>query len=367
MRNKLGARRYGLPVLVVLLMACVFSLIFYPMTHIHPKGLQFAVLSLDEGMSTPAGEVNAGGGIVEAMVGQSDDLDATVVWTPVDSQEALDVALADNEYYGAVVIPADFTARRAAAQTTGEDQPSLRVQLDNARSPLVANLMRTQIASVFEQMGVGTDIEVIHAGPSAASANMIGTMLSQQLSVMPTVLFSLICSALLSLLVVPVRGLERASRPPALGRQLGGIAVLSLLVGAVVWCMLRLIADVDVTATAFVFLWMSAAALMLVFTGAFDIHPALGALVAIGIFALGTSCGILPLEVLPVFWQDWVYGWVPQRFIGEGMRQIVYMGAGVWNRAGLPLVLTGCAGLVLAALSMLVPSRRPTTTEPASR
>ena len=365
MGNKLGGRRYGLPVLVVLLVACIFSLLFYPMTHMHPRGLQFAVLSLDEGMSTPAGDVNAGDGVVEAMVGQSDDPDATITWTPVDSQEALDAALADNEYYGAVIIPADFTARQAAAQTTGEGQPSLQVRLDNAKSPLVTNLMRTQIASVFEQMGVGTDIEVIHAGPSTAATNMIGTMLSQQLSVMPTVLFSLICSALLSLLVVPVRGLGRASRLPALGKQLGGIAVLSLLVGAVVWCMLRLIADVDVSAAALGFLWMSAAALMLVFTSAFDIHPALGALVAIGVFALGTSCGILPLEVLPAFWQDWVYGWVPQRFIGEGMRQIVYMGTGVWNRAGLPLVLTGCAGLVLAALSMIVPSRRPATTRPA--
>ena len=53
MLDKLGKRKYVAPLLIGVLVACVMSLMFYPMANMEMKGLPFAVLSLDEGVIAP--------------------------------------------------------------------------------------------------------------------------------------------------------------------------------------------------------------------------------------------------------------------------------------------------------------------------
>ena len=61
-----GHVRLALPSAIVLVVACVMGLVFYPMAHMEMRDLPFAVLSLDEGAQTPAGQMNAGNMLVEA-------------------------------------------------------------------------------------------------------------------------------------------------------------------------------------------------------------------------------------------------------------------------------------------------------------
>lgn len=60
-----GHVRLALPSAIVLVVACVMGLVFYPMAHMEMRDLPFAVLSLDEGAQTPAGQMNAGNMLVE--------------------------------------------------------------------------------------------------------------------------------------------------------------------------------------------------------------------------------------------------------------------------------------------------------------
>ena len=59
-----GHVRLALPSAIVLVVACVMGLVFYPMAHMEMRDLPFAVLSLDEGAQTPAGQMNAGNMLV---------------------------------------------------------------------------------------------------------------------------------------------------------------------------------------------------------------------------------------------------------------------------------------------------------------
>ncbi|MDR1712714.1 MAG: hypothetical protein LBR39_00940 [Coriobacteriales bacterium] len=115
----LGNRRYALPLVAVLVIFCVMSLVVYPILNAAPKDVPFALLNLDEGADTPAGYVNAGEAIVENMTGGAAlpaGQESPIVWTVFDSQSALDEALENNEFYGALIIPAGFTADTAAAK-----------------------------------------------------------------------------------------------------------------------------------------------------------------------------------------------------------------------------------------------------------
>ena len=47
---------------------------------------------------------------------------------------------------------------------------------------------------------------------------------------------------------------------------------------------------------------------------------------------MGTmSCACIAPEMLPQAWLDWVYPWSPARFVVEGARQVVFLGAGALN------------------------------------
>ncbi|WP_270298815.1 ABC transporter permease [Eggerthella sinensis] len=112
MLEKAKGAKYVVPLVVVALAACLFGLVFYPMANMEMKNLPFAVLSLDEGAQTPQGEMNVGDTLVENMVSSADAEDAPIAWTVLDSQDELDEAFENNEFYGALVVPEGYTAAR---------------------------------------------------------------------------------------------------------------------------------------------------------------------------------------------------------------------------------------------------------------
>lgn len=363
MKERLGTKRHAAPLAAIIIVACVLSLAFYPMTHLEPKGLSFGVLSLDEGLTTPAGTVNAGETMVENMTSLGKD-DSTVSWERFYSQSELDEALEDGALYGAVIVPADFTASSVAAQAGSGEASALKIVIDNAKSPVVANLMRTNLPTLFEQLGVQTEVEVVNQGPTVEGGNALGTMMSQQIAVMPTVMLSIFVAALIALIVTPLTQERGRKRWQAAGLQAALALAFSLVVAVAVWLMVVGVAGIEANAGSILFLWTASFGLMLALVGAFDVHAGLGALVAVCVFSLGMVCGVMPLEMLPAFWQDWVFPWAPQRFIGEGVRAILYRGAGAWNASCPPLLALAGAGAVLACIAAALPSRAGTQKSP---
>lgn len=411
MFEKLGRKSYAVPLAVAVVIACVMSLMFFPVANMEMKELPFAVLSLDEGVETPQGTVNAGDAIIENIAAASeseDGAESPIAWTKVGSREELDESLENGEFYGALIVPASFSADQAAAKQAEAqaalaqaqalqaaaaagaqaqagapgassvdpvelDQadrgsasdaatPTLEVVLDNAKSPLVANQMKSGIASMFQQLGVEVEVETIHAGgvaPSqddAATASPMAGMLSQQMTIMPLFLMSMVGALVLSRVF---KAESRASKPElwkSLGVQTAYAVAVSLIASLCVYGMLSWVAGVEAPMAGFVlFSWLASFCVMLLFLGAFNLSLGLGGFIVLCGLA-GIMCGVLPYEALPAFWQDWVYPWAPQRFIGEGLRAVLYLDAGAWNAASGPLTAIGTVGVVLAGFSVLLPS-----------
>lgn len=428
MFEKLGNKKYAVPLVVAIVIACVMSFMFYPMAHMEMKGLPFAVLSLDEGAETPQGTVNAGSSIVKNMMSATEGAgdDSPIAWVEVSSREELDAALEKGEYYGAMIVPDDFTEKQlvtkqaesqaliaqaqalqarqaqvAAASSLGQaagvgqgssalagqaqnagsaglatageqvveesptvQEPLLQVIIDNAKSPLVASQMKTSMTTMFRQMGVGVEVETIHAGVSDASegttsaSSPLSGMMSLQLTVAPLFVMSMMGALVLSRIFSKKRDVSSAMRWKSLAMQAVYAVAASLVASLCVCAMLTWVAGIESPVVDFVlFAWFASYCVMLLFLGLFNLSFGLGALVAAIAMAGGTMVGALPFEALPVFWQDWLYPWVPQRFVSEGLRAILYLGSGAWNSGSGPLAIIGVVGAALGCIAALLPKR----------
>lgn len=84
--------------------------------------------------------------------------------------------------------------------------------------------------------------------------------------------------------------------------------------------------------------------------GAMVLASATIGLAGAGLLGMGTAN--LPYEFLPAFWQDWIYPWMPLRFLAEGARALAFQGAALWNGSTAALSVTalvGAAALITSA------------------
>ncbi|WRS29226.1 ABC transporter permease [Actinomycetaceae bacterium MB13-C1-2] len=367
MFEKLGAKKFAVPALMVLLIGCVMALIFYPILNMKPQELPFAIVSLDEGAETPAGDMNAGEMMVTGLTTAEtpDGETAPISWELMSSQADLDAALENNDYYGALVIPADFTEKQMLAQAGQGEAPVVSVVLDNAKSPMVANQMQASIGAMLAQMDLNADVQIIHTGNSDAdAASPLTNMMSQNIAVMPLMIMSMIGGIVISRILPRTTAASTSGRFANLGKQLGYAAGLSLLISlaAVILINTLVHAGAPFLVTT-VFLWFASFAVMSLFLGAFDIAVPLGALAVLLVLFCGMMTAVLPAEMLPPFWANWIVPWVPQPFIAQGIRDILYMGAGLMPRGTGGLLIIGGVGLLLAIAAAFIPSRAKNTVE----
>ena len=92
---------------------------------------------------------------------------------------------------------------------------------------------------------------------------------------------------------------------------------------------------------------------MVFFVGLADLSKPLGILVLLVIFALGMATALLPAEMLPSFWSDWVYPWAPQRYWGDALRSIVYFGKDVFACGVVPMLVYGVIGLLAGLVACI--------------
>ena len=108
---------------------------------------------------------------------------------------------------------------------------------------------------------------------------------------------------------------------------------------------------------------------MLALVGLTDACLPVGALFAITVFAVGMGTAMLPAELMPTFWADWVFPWAPQAHLGQGVRTIVYCGQNPGMADAGPLMVfavIGIAALLLAAGLATAKSAKAKDTAPAA-
>ncbi|MGI5951689.1 MAG: YhgE/Pip domain-containing protein [Brooklawnia sp.] len=337
------------PLLAVLAAIGVVTLLGAPMMVMKPRELPIAVANLDQGAQTSAGEANASEQVIAQLT--ASDMDGMVQWLTYTSQEEIDQALEDNEVYAALVVPGNFTmASAAAAQGAGEAEPIV-LTINEGKNPMVS----TQLATAFGALTSG-DLPVVqqafHPIPRTlgASAMFLPVVL---------VLMTFASSLVGGFATATALPLGPTGRWKTVAAQTALAVVVAPVVGLVCVLVVNAItgAGLPVVDMA-VFFGLSSLALMTVVIASVNLLGAAGLVIPMLFLLLGMATGNLAYELLPAFWQNFVYPWNPLRFMGDGARALAFQGAGWWNAATPAMVVLLVIGLVLVATSVLGPRGR---------
>ena len=341
MLEKLGKKALIAPIGSGIVLCCILSLAIAPMLRAEPQNVPFAIVNLDKGAVTIAGNSNIGQTMADNLISgksslgeDSDDesesdntLSNTVSCTQLSSEEELQEALANNEYYGGIVIPANFTSQQMSKAVGLSNAPELTVYLNKAKSPQMVSSMQTTLSTAMLKMGVAANIEVVNDA-DLGGGTMSETM-SVQMLVMPLFMLTMIGSIITSLVFwrKDVTGLRRKNAWLAALVQLVFIVVLSAIMAGLALFIDTVAGGLSLPLDMiYPFLWFGCFCCMLCFVALCDACLPLGALVAVGTFALGMGTAMLAPEMLPSFWADWICPWAPQAHFGNGIRTIIYLG-----------------------------------------
>ena len=199
--------------------------------------------------------------------------------------------------------------------------------LNKAKSPQMVSSMQTTLSTAMLKMGVAANIEVVNDA-DLGGGTMSETM-SVQMLVMPLFMLTMIGSIITSLVFwrKDVTGLRRKNAWLAALVQLVFIVVLSVIMAGLALFIDTVAGGLSLPLDMiYPFLWFGCFCCMLCFVALCDACLPLGALVAVGTFALGMGTAMLAPEMLPSFWADWICPWAPQAHFGNGIRTIIYLG-----------------------------------------
>ena len=348
--------------IIALVIIFIFSLTLFPSVQPQPKKLPIAIVNEDEGVEIPnQPKMNMGQTIVEMMRKSStttkDEVPA-VKWVEVKSVKEVQKGLDNQKYYAALIIPKDFSAKQASLRTPAPSTPEVQIYINQGMNTAAStmagqilngvvdnmnNTVRTQLLEGFEKQGATLTAKqaaslVTPIIKKVTNVNEIGTNSANGNS--PVSLFQPLWMASLAsaaIIFMAVSKMAIRTRKESIMARVGQIlmgAVVALVIGfGLTW-----IADgmvglniPDFTNTA-LFLTITSFSFFLMISAVFSLVGIRGIAVFVLMLFFGAPLLALAPEMMSPFYQDWIYSWLPMRFMVGGLREIFFFGNGLsWN------------------------------------
>ncbi|MFB7118811.1 YhgE/Pip domain-containing protein [Bacillus tropicus] len=361
---------------VALLVVFIFSLTLFPTVQPNLKNLPIAIVNEDKGVEIPnQPKMNMGQTIVDNMKKTSkSEKEPAVKWVEVKNKESVQKGLNNQEYYAALVIPKDFSTKQASLRTPQPSSPEVEIFINQGMNTAASTMAGQMLNTVVDNMNNNVRKQILE-GLKAKGATLTADQVSNVVTPItkkvtnvnevgknsangnsPISLFQPLWIASLAsaaIIFIAISKMPIHTRKENFVLKLNQIvtgAIAALVIGfGLTWIadsMVGLnISNFTDTAlflsiTSFSFFLMISAVLSLI------------GLKGIGVFALllffGAPLLSLAPEMLSPFYQDWVYIWLPMRFMIEGLREIFFFGKGLsWSTPLTVLVWIGAVSMVI--------------------
>ncbi len=364
--------------IIALAVVFIFALILIPSAKSTPKLLPIAIVNLDKGLEiTGQPKMNLGETIVEKVQSTSSQADGEAVkWVVVDNVDDVKKLMDSRDCYAALIIPSDFSAKQATFRTLDPVNPEIEIMVNqgaNAMASTAANQILNTIvdgvgATVRTQILDGVTAQNGSLTPKQAASlvmpitkkmtnyNEIGT--KSMNGVAPVSLFqpvwigSILGAMLFFLVSKKWIGSNRKENLKTLVFQLCLSAVVALFVGfGLTWLAEHLLGlAIPHFIPTFLFIALSCLAFILMIASVLLWVGFPG----VGIFALlmffgGPLLALAP-EFMPNFYQNWIYPWLPMRFLVDGLRDLLFFDNGT-HLSGSIIVLVG---IILVSILIIV-------------
>lgn len=354
MKNNINIKNMVLPIVVSIFAILVALLMTVPIIKSEPKDIPLAVISLDQGIKTPAGEVNAGSQLVEKLTDST--ADSPFTWKQYSSLAETEAAVKDGDVYGSLVVPANYTASVAAAKVDPVKTPlAIDATINMGKNATVASSVQTAFQQMSASSGVIINTTIVNPAPEGVSASAV--MALGMLLFLPSWITAFVMTRF-----IKTDWSKREGRAKIYGIKLGLAVATSFIIGVGVSTIASTVVGIEGMFWSIALFGMLASfAFQTIVLAAIGWLGTKGMIIPVIVMVLGTSSLSLPYEFLPNFWQDFVYPWVPQHFMGLGMREIVFMGKGAFdNSAVLGLLITTGVGLVALTSTLAKPIEKTT-------
>lgn len=361
---------------IALVAMLIFSLTLFPSVQPTPKQLPIALVNEDAGI----GNTNVGSTIIDTLMTAAGD-ESALKWIVVDSKKALEQGLHEKEYYAALYIPENFSIQQASLQTAAPTNPTLQIFINQGMNAAVANITTQALNGIVDQINSTMRTQLLErmkventtVTPDQAAALATPIMKVVTLANAPTEntgggnmpinffqpiwISSLATAALLFFAMKKSKGNRFTLR----GMQL----VMGIIAAALLGFGLPFLAHAMI---GFDVPHYSETALFLTLTAAAFIFMILAVMSFIGVpaiplFALllffGAPLLALAPEMMSDFYRDFVYSWLPMRFMIDGLKDIFFFDTGItWENTHV-LVWITLVSVVYIITSAFISKQQP--------
>lgn len=366
--------------LIALAIIFIFSMTLFPSIQPQPKNLPIAIVNEDEGMQIPEQSiVNMGQSIVDMIkdsTASTTGEDAIVKWIEVKSNEEVQKGLDEQKYYAAFVIPKDFSVKQASLQTPEPSSPEVQIYINqgmNMTASTIAgqvlngvvdnmnNVVRQQLLAGFEKQGATlttkqAEVLAVPIANNVTNVNEVGTNTANGNA--PMTLFQPLWMASLAtaaILFFIVNKLTISTRKEWLWTKIGQISMatfVSLVIGfGFTWIVGNIVGlNIPIFLDTALFLAVSAFSFIFMILAVFSWIGFRGMPIFILMLFFGVPLLALAPEMMSPFYQDWVYSWLPMRFMVEGLRNLFFFHAELsWNMISVQVSIGVISMVVILA------------------
>ncbi len=361
---------------IALLVVFIFSLTLFPNVQPQPKNLPIAIVNEDQGVEIPnQPKMNMGQTIVDNMKKTSkSEKEPAIKWVEVKNKESVQKGLNKQEYYAALVIPKDFSTKQASLRTPQPSPPEVEIFINQGMNTAASTMAGQMLQAIVDNMNNTVRAQILE-GLKAKGATLttdqaakLVTPITKKVTninevgknsangnspislFQPLWIASLASAAIIFIAISKMPVGTRNENFVLKLKQIVTGAIAALVIGfGLTW-----IADGMVglnisnfTDTA-LFLSITSLSFFLMISAVLSLVGLKG----IGLFAFllffGAPLLSLAPEMLSPFYQDWVYSWLPMRFMIEGLREIFFFGKGLsWSTPLTVLVWIGAVSIVI--------------------
>ena len=370
---------WAAPIAVIMIIA-LFSVNLFVQGDPKVSNLPVALVVNDEGPHVEAVQA-----AVEQMSKGIDGEKPMLAFTQ-EAEEDIEELFHNKTYYAALVIPEGYNDAVHNA-VTNNAPAKIKIYINQGFNMTGANYAKTALNALVNQVASQYSAGFIdHLSDqtitSAQASVLVNPIVSEEtvfnevpaatangnaplLMAMPAWVGALIGGFILFLVTSSIAKKETLNRSKTLRLMVNQIVfgvIIALFSGFTV-ATLGLIADINMPGYFLVGSFVSFAAfcffLLVSAVTAWIGKPAITLFMVVMLLGMGVI--MLPKEMIPDFFVNFVRPWIPIRFAGEGLREIFYFGSGFYTGQSFNVIAgIGAAGLIIYMLSIFKPVRMKT-------
>lgn len=370
--------------IIAIVVIFVFSLTLFPSVQAKPKNLPIAIVNEDQGVEIPnQPKVNLGKNIVDMIqttAGATKGEEPAVKWVIVKSNKEVQKGLDEQKYYAALVFPKDFSVKQASLQTANPTLPEVQIYINQGMNMAASTIAGQVVNGVVDNINNNVRSQLF-----AAIASQGGTLTVEQASNLitpisktitnvnatgehsangnsPVSMFQPLWMAIMAsaaIVFIAINKIEINSRKEKLtimGGQIIMGALVALIVGfGLTWLVESMIGiDIPAYMDTALFLTITSFSFFLLITAVISWLGIQGiAIFALMLFFGGPLLALAP-EMMSSFYHDWIYPWLPMRFMVEGLRELFFFDKGFsWNTSVSALTWIGIVSFIVIFASII--------------